>query len=348
MSLRQRLTDLIQVDGPIPLSTFMQIALHDSRHGYYATRPGLARDFITAPQISPLFGELIGLWIVHEWRALGSPDFFRLIEIGPGRGTLMQDAMRLARVAGGEDFQRAATLGLIEASPALRAEQTEALRQYDPQFFDALSAVPDGPMLLVANEYLDCLPVRQFRRDAKSWRECVVGLDADGALAFGLAADEARAPVGVAMTGDVVEVQPALDLLIADLASRAAPFRALFVDYGSDDRAPGDTVRAYQNGVQVSPLAAPGETDLTADVDFGRLSRLALRAGLGVDGPQPQGLFLLGLGAQARLQQMIAAFPDQADAIFAAAQRLIDPADMGARFKAICLSSAGLEKPAGF
>ncbi len=348
MSLKQRLIDLIRVEGPLPLSTFMQIALHDSSEGYYATRPGITRDFITAPEISPLFGELIGLWIVHEWRAMGAPSLFHLIEIGPGRAVMMQDALRVAARVGGDEFLRAAKLGLIEASPALRAAQSDALRDYSPQFFDTLSAVPDQPMLLVANEYLDCLPVRQFRRDGELWRECVIGLGANDALAFGLAADEARAPPGTAMTGACVEIQPALDLVIADLAPRKAPFRALFLDYGSDEAAPADTLRAYCKGAQVSPLDAPGETDLTADVDFARLARLAVQAGLDVHGPSPQGLFLLGLGAQARLQQMIKASPENADLIFAAAQRLIDPADMGARFKAICLSSLNLAEPAGF
>ena len=348
MTLEERLIRLIETDGPIPLSAYMQIALHDPREGYYAARPGLGRDFTTAPETSQIFGELIGLWIVHEWRAMGEPSPFRLVEIGPGRALLMHDALKIAAIAGGEAFLSALQLVLIEPSPALRLLQTERLKRYAPSFAAQLSQVPAGPMILVANEYLDCLPVRQFRRDGAQWRECVIGLSAERRLIMGLAADEPRPPMGTALTGDVVEVQSGLDLITADLVSRAAPFRTLFIDYGPVDRAPGDTLRAYREGQQVSPLESPGASDLTVDVDFGRFARLAASIGLDVAGPTPQGMFLLGLGAQARLNQLIQANPDEAEAIYNAAQRLIDPQQMGERFKAICLSSAGLPKPAGF
>ncbi len=348
MTLKDRIIRLIETGGPIPVSTYMQLALHDPQQGYYATRPGLGTDFITAPEISQIFGELIGLWAVHEWKALGEPENFHLVEIGPGRGTLMADALRLAYVAGGPAFAKAAKLTLVEMSPELRRVQAERLKDYDPGFADQLSDIPAGPMILTANEYLDCLPARQFRKDGGTWRECVIGLDNDGNLAFGLAADEQRAPDGTADAAMAVEVQTGFDLLIAELATRADPFRALFIDYGPADAAPGDSLRAFSDGQQVSPLARPGETDLTVDVDFGRLARLAGSAGLAVHGPAAQGMFLLGLGAQARLNQLVEANPDHAETIFNAAQRLIDPKDMGARFKAICLSSGGLPAPAGF
>lgn len=348
MTLEERLIRLIETEGPIPLSAYMQIALHDPKDGYYAARPGLGRDFTTAPETSQVFGELIGLWMVHEWRALGEPAAFRLVEIGPGRALLMRDALKIAGIAGGPAFLDAASLTLVEPSPALRLVQKERLGAFNPTFVTTLNDVPAGPMLLVANEYLDCLPARQFRRDGERWRECVVGLNGEQKLVMGLAADEPRPPAGLALAGDAVEVQTGLDLVIADLATREDAFRALFIDYGPADRAPGDTLRAFREGRQVSPLEAPGICDLTVDVDFGRLSRLAASAGLSVDGPAPQGMFLLGLGAQARLNQLIKANPDQAEEIFNAAQRLIDPQHMGERFKAICLSSKGLPKPAGF
>ena len=348
MTLEDRLIRLIETDGPIPLSAFMQIALHDPKDGYYTVRPGLGRDFTTAPETSQIFGELIGLWIVHEWRAMGSPSPFHLVEIGPGRALLMHDALKLAAIAGGQPFLDALQLTLIEPSPALRLVQSDRLQRYAPRFADKLSDVPAGPMLLVANEYLDCLPARQFRRDGDQWRECVVGLSAERRLVMGLAADEPRAPMGTAFSGDVVEIQSGLDLIIADLVSRPDILRALFIDYGPADRAPGDTLRAYREGQQVSPLEKPGASDLTVDVDFGRFARLAANMGLDVSGPAPQGMFLLGLGAQARLNQLIKANPDEAEAIYNAAQRLIDPKEMGERFKAICLSSPGLPKPAGF
>jgi len=348
VTLKERLIRLIESGGPIPVSTYMQLCLHDTAQGYYATRPGIGKDFITAPEISQIFGELIGLWLVHEWKAMGSPAPFRLVEIGPGRGALMQDALRLAVVAGGEDFANAMQLTLVEPAPAMREIQRAGLATAEPEFVSSLTDVPAGPMLLVANEYLDCLPARQFRKDGAAWRECVIGLDDTGALAFGLAADEQAAPEGTAETSAAVEVQTGMDILIADLVTRTAPFRALFIDYGPADVAPGDSLRSYKDGQQVSPLALPGESDLTVDVDFGRLKRLAEKAGLAVSGPAPQGLFLLGLGAQARLNQLVKANPDEADMVFNAAQRLIDPKDMGERFKAICLSSAGLPAPAGF
>mgnify|MGYP003671762337 CR=1 FL=1 len=280
MTLKDRIIRLIETGGPIPVSTYMQLALHDSAQGYYATRPGLGTDFITAPEVSQVFGELIGLWVVNEWRAMGAPDSFHLVEIGPGRGTLMADALRLAYVAGDREFADAAKLTLVEPSPELRKVQAERLSDYTPSFADTLGNVPAGPMILVANEYLDCLPARQFRKADGQWRECVVGLDADGALAFGLAADEQRAPDGAAETSEAVEVQIGFDLLIADLLTRPAPMRALFIDYGPADATPGDSLRAFSQGEQVSPLAQPGETDLTVDVDFGRLKRLAARMGL--------------------------------------------------------------------
>ncbi len=348
VTLKDRLIRLIETGGPIPVSTYMQLCLHDTAQGYYATRPGIGKDFITAPEISQIFGELIGLWLVHEWKALGAPEEIRIVEIGPGRGVLMKDALRLAMMAGGEDFANAMRVTLVEPAPAMREVQREALAAAQPEFVSTLAEVPAGPMLLVANEYLDCLPARQFRRDGASWRECVIGLDASRELAFGLAADEQAAPEGAADTSAVVEVQTGIDLLVADLVTRTAPFRALFIDYGPSDVAPGDSLRSYKDGEQVSPLALPGESDLTVDVDFGRLARMSAKAGLDVAGPAPQGMFLLGLGAQARLNQLVKANPDDGETIFNAAQRLIDPKDMGERFKAICLSSSGLPAPAGF
>ncbi|MEZ5954907.1 MAG: SAM-dependent methyltransferase [Hyphomonas sp.] len=348
MTLKERLVRLIETGGPIPVSTYMQLCLHDPAQGYYASRPAIGRDFITAPEISQVFGELIGLWLVHEWRAMGSPDSFRLVEIGPGRGALMQDALRLAMVAGSEDFAKAMQLTMVEMSPALREMQCAGLSSAAPEFVSTLAEVPSGPMLLVANEYLDCLPARQFRKDGTCWRECVVGLNGERELVFGLAANEQAAPEGVAAASAAVEVQVGLDLILADLVMRDAPYRALFIDYGPSDVAPGDSLRSFKDGKQVSPLALPGESDLTVDVDFGRLARLATKASLDVAGPVPQGMFLMGLGAQARLNQLVKANPDEADAIYEAVRRLIDPAEMGERFKAICLSSPGLPQPAGF
>ena len=349
MSLRQRLAALIAADGPLPVSAYMTLCLHDRQHGYYATRPGLGRDFITAPETSQVFGELLGLWAGHEWQAMGAPDGLQLAELGPGRGTLMADALRAGTQVPG--FAEAAALTLIEASPALRTVQGERLGAYRPRFGNDIAAIPAGPAVILANEYLDCLPARQFVRDGAGWRERVVGLDPKGELSFGLATD--RAPdgeVAVEGPGATCEVQPALDVLVDQLAMRAeagAPLRALFIDYGPAGHAPGDTLRAFREGVQVDPLAAPGESDLTVDVDFSRLARLARAAGLSVHGPVEQGAFLLALGAEARLNQLAKASPERAGALYDGVRKLVDPAEMGARFKVICLSSPGLPVPAG-
>ncbi|MEO1100996.1 MAG: SAM-dependent methyltransferase [Pseudomonadota bacterium] len=348
MSLKDRLAGMISATGPIPVSAYMTHCLHDPVDGYYATRPGLGADFTTAPEISQIFGELIGGWAAQEWLAIGIPDELSLVEIGPGRGVLMADAMRSTALL--SRFHPALRLQLIEASPALQRIQADRLSAFEPVFREGLADVPAGHTLIIANEYLDCLPARQFVKDAGEWRERVVGLGPDGELAFGLAVD--RAPQDFGMDQRVsVEIQPGLETLIDELKARAEAgdvFRALFIDYGPDTAAPGDSLRAYQAGKQVSPLAAPGLSDLTVDVDFARLKRLAQSAGLQVDGPVTQSGFLGALGIQQRLDILIKAQPDEAEAVFRAANTLVDPSEMGARFKVICLSSQGLPPPAGF
>lgn len=348
MSLTARLKALIAAEGPIPVSTYMTFCLHDPEEGYYATRPGLAEDFTTAPETSQVFGELIGLWAAHEWQAMGRPDRVTLCELGPGRGTLMADALRAATSVPG--FAAAAQLYLFEASAPLRRMQAERLSGHAPTFVEDLDALPDQPAILIGNEFLDCLPARQFVRVGGAWQERVVGLDAAGQLRFGLAVDTAPPEPALRETSAELDLQPGLETLIETLAgrARAASLRVLFLDYGPADTPPGDTLRAYRAGEQIDPLAAPGESDLTVDVDFTRLRRLAEGAGLAVAGPVTQGAFLGALGAQARLDRLIAANPEDAETLFAGVSKLVDPAEMGARFKAICLSSSGLAAPAGF
>jgi len=342
MSLKDRLIRQIRMDGPMPVSAYMQTCLHDPKDGYYANGAGLGRDFITAPETSQMFGELLGLWIVHEWRALGEPKQCNLVEMGGGRGTLMADALR---VASGFLPKETLRLTLIEASPELRAQQANELAPYAPEFIEGLKDVPTGPTVLIANEFLDCLPARQFVREDNVWRERVVGLNDVGDLALGvdrsdLKAEAAAAMPDIALSGEA-ELQPGLDGLVNVLAERlhkGNPFHALFIDYGPSDHAPADTLRAYKNGKQVHPLACPGEADLTVDVDFGRLAKLAEAAGLNASGPITQAAFLGKLGLQERLNTLIKAHPEKAD----------PPDEMGERFKVICLSSPSLPEPAGF
>ncbi|MEL7547551.1 MAG: SAM-dependent methyltransferase [Pseudomonadota bacterium] len=356
-ALKDRLVQLIETDGPMPLSTYMTLCLHDPQHGYYATRPGLGRDFITAPEISQIFGDLIGLWAADCWSQIGRPAEFNLVELGPGRGTLMADALRATRSVDG--FQNGLCLQLIEASPALQRVQANRLSPWAPVFLPSLNDLPAAPTILIANEYLDCLPARQFVQSDGDWRERVVGVDAaTKQLVFGLSID--RSPEDsfpISKTDPAidppqsVEIQPGLDQLIETLAARAqmgAPLIALLIDYGEVNPAPQDTLRAFQNGIQIEPLEAPGESDLTVDVDFGRLKRLAQRHGLHVSGPIEQGQFLLSLGAETHLNRLAAAANDGGQSLFEGVKRLVDPAEMGSRFKLICISNVDSFSPAGF
>ena len=346
MSLKNRLIEMIQANGPLPVSVYMQLCLHDPEHGYYATRPGLGTDFITAPEISQVFGELLGLWTAHEWQVMGRPDNFNLVEFGPGRGTLMADALRAVRKT---PVETAIALHLIEPSASLRKIQAERLATASPIFVSELSEISIDHTIILANEYLDCLPARQFAVSNGDWYERVIGMNDDDELAFGLSAD--RAPETPPRVSDTAELQPGLELVVDQLRRRKDAgdrFRALFIDYGTVEGPPGDTLRAYQNGEQIHPLAQPGASDLTVDVDFARLAQLAEKAGMGVSGPITQGEFLGRLGIEARMQALIKSNPDQANQMFSGVQKLVDPAEMGERFKVICISSPGLPEPAGF
>jgi NADH dehydrogenase [ubiquinone] 1 alpha subcomplex assembly factor 7 len=345
--LRTRIIDAIRINGPMPVSLYMLMCLHDPREGYYATRPAINTDFTTAPETSQIFGELIGLWTAHEWMALGKPAPFHLIELGPGRGVMMADALRAAASVPG--FLDAARIALVEASPALRQEQSARLASYSPQHYDDLDAVPPGPSIILANEFLDCLAIRQFVRDGSGWRERQVGVDRAGYLAFGVG-PPAELPDLLTPIGDQVEATPALESFTDAIARRFAdhPGRALVIDYGPDDHSPTDTLRAYAAGRQVPPLSDPGATDLTADVDFPRLARLCNQQSLAVHGPVTQQHFLARLGARQRMENLQRINPDRSADIRAAVGKLVSPDEMGTRFKVVCLSPPGIETPPGF
>lgn len=343
---------MIEADGPMPVSVYMQICLHDPKHGYYATRPGLGRDFTTAPEISQIFGELIGLWVVHEWEAMWRPHPFTLVEPGAGRATMMADALRaMEATPQGRACLKAMQLYLIEPSNALRVTQAEKLSNYAPQFLTHLDDLPEQPAILISNEFLDCLPARQFARgkDGK-WTERKVG-SSTGLLSFGADSGSVTLPIEAPEGQRFVEYQPGLETFALSLAAhleKRQKLRALVIDYGSDGGPPEDSLRAFMNGKQVDPLEYPGESDLTVDVDFAELKRQGEKAGLKVHGGISQSQFLLALGAEARMQQLIAQNPDRAEDIYTRAARLIDPEQMGTRFKVMCFSSKGLGTPAGF
>lgn len=348
-TLKSRLKNMIRTSGPISVATYMDLCLHDRRHGYYATRPGLGRDFITAPEISQIFGELIGLWAAHEWHVLGAPTRITLIEIGPGRGTLMSDALRAAATVPG--FSEAKSLHFIEPSPVLQAHLREKFTASAPVFLDSIEDIPtDAPVLMIANEWLDCLPVQQLIRVGEAWHERVIGLNEQDELAFGLNADALSSDIESNPSLEAIEIQPGLKTLADGLNALLSEVkgRALLIDYGTATGRPSDTLRSYKDGEQIDPLSAPGESDLTCDVDFDRLGTLIAARHLPVHGPTSQSAYLLRLGAEARLNQLARTHPDRADELFDGIRRLTDPSDMGERFQAVCVSSSNLPKPAGF
>ncbi|MGH6955885.1 MAG: class I SAM-dependent methyltransferase [Caulobacteraceae bacterium] len=339
MSLKARLAAEIAAHGPIGVAEFMTRCLFDPQDGYYATRPaiGAQGDFVTAPTVSQMFGELIGAWLVETWRGLGSPARVALVEAGPGDATLMSDILRVARLAPG--FLAAAEVWLIEASAPLKALQAERLAAATPRWASSIDETPaDVPLLLVANEFLDCLPVRQFERRAGGWAERTIGLDGADALAFGLrpaAFDGPRAP-----TGAVIERSPAQTAFAEALAARIVSQggAALIVDYGAAEPGCGDTLQAVSGGRKVGPLEAPGEADLTAHVDFPGVLEAARAAGAEV-ALLSQGEFLSRLGLADRAAALGRARPDQAAMVARQAQRLAGDDQMGALFKAAAIWS---------
>jgi NADH dehydrogenase [ubiquinone] 1 alpha subcomplex assembly factor 7 len=332
MSLLERLKAEIAVGGPISVADYMSRCLHDPHFGYYATRPALGEDgdFITAPLVSQMFGELIGLWAVETWRRLGAPPRFLLVEAGPGDGTLMSDALRAARLA--QDFLDAAELWLVETSDPLIKSQLLALADapLEARWIASPSDLPqDAPIILVANELLDCLPARQLVRTTEGWAERRVGLDAQDDLTLGLAPTFER-PASDGPFGSIFELSDAQRALGAELGDRIAlqSGAALLIDYGRDEPGFGDTLQALWRHESVDPLACPGEADLTVHVDFPAVLAAARQAGA-ASGILSQGEFLRRLGIEQRAAALAKARPDQAARIDRQLARLIDDNQMG-------------------
>ncbi|HUY67866.1 MAG TPA: SAM-dependent methyltransferase [Alphaproteobacteria bacterium] len=347
---------LIEKRGPMSLATYMELALQHPDYGYYRHGDPLGRagDFITAPEISQMFGEMIGLWCAEAWRAMGKPAEFALCELGPGRGTLLADALRAtAKIHG---FHAALKLFLLESSVSLRAVQMEKLAAHQPVFVDSLASLPSMPALVIANEFFDALPIRQFENTAEGWRERLVTVAGeefefvlsppDPAFAMLIPADVRAAPAGTVHEASL----PALALM-RQLAARLVAHggAALIIDYGYAAPPGESTLQALSQHRHADVLEKPGEVDLTAHVDFAALRHVAERQGARVFGPVGQGEFLQALGIEMRaLQLKHNATPDQASAIDAALPRLCDPAHMGALFKAMAVVVPGLGELAGF
>jgi NADH dehydrogenase [ubiquinone] 1 alpha subcomplex assembly factor 7 len=360
-NLSARIARRIRTEGPISVAAYMAMALHDPEDGYYRRRHPIGErgDFITAPEISQIFGELIGLWCADLWQRSGAPDPVRVVELGPGRGTLMADFLRAAAAV--PEFRGAIRLTMVEASPVLRAAQAECLAaaapDLAPDFAEDLDTVPDEPMLLVANEFLDALPVRHFVRGSGGWGERLVAVDKTDRLIFidGPADPLAAALVPPALkdspAGTIAEICPAAAALAGGIAARLArhPGAALLIDYGHAAPAAGATLAAIRRHQGTAVLDAAGMSDLSAHVDFTAIRATAEAAGAIVYGPAPQGEFLAALGAGARLGALCAtASPDQREMLALGLRRLIDPREMGTLFKAMALVSPGLPAPAGF
>jgi NADH dehydrogenase [ubiquinone] 1 alpha subcomplex assembly factor 7 len=336
---------MIEAQGPIPVSDYMALA---NAH-YYASRDplGAAGDFITAPEISQMFGELIGLALADVWVRAGRPEGARYVELGPGRGTLAADAVRAMRSAGLEP-----QVHFVETSSVLRAAQSE--RFPDAAWHDDLSTVPDdGPVLAVANEFFDALPVRQLIATGTGWRERLVTVDGERFVpAAGPAVPAAAVPEPVrgAPEGSVLETSPASLAYARRLAERMIMHggAALVVDYGHDRLCAGETLQAVRLHDYADPWIEPGESDLTAHVDFEALARAASEAGARVSGPAPQGKWLERLGIDARAETLARNAPNRHEELKIAKDRLVSPLHMGDLFRVLGLSSPGWPALEGF
>jgi SAM-dependent MidA family methyltransferase len=347
--------------GPMPVAEYMRLCLTDPRHGYYTTRDPFGRDgdFVTAPEISQMFGELVGLWAASVWQQMGSPDNLRLVELGPGRGAMMLDMLRAAQVV--PRFRAAIVGHLVEISPALERRQRQTVNGLDVPLLwhRRIEDVPAGPAIVVANEFFDALPVHQAVKQGDAWHERLVGLDEDGAFTFAVAPEPLRhfadtlPPVVRAAAEDAVfEWRGQQEVF--EIGRRIAQNggAALVIDYGHAESECGDTLQAVQRHAFAEPLAAPGMVDLTAHVDFRALADAAESVGVEALGPLPQRDFLMRLGIEQRADILKAsATPEQAAAIDTALHRLLDAdagGGMGRMFKALALAHRKLGTLPGF
>lgn len=355
----------IRAEGPISVAEYMALCLLDPVDGYYPTRDPLGSngDFITAPEISQMFGEVLGLWALQSWKDMGSPKRLQLAELGPGRGIMMSDMLRAARLD--PDFSKAVNVTLIEASAALEAVQAKTLANANvPVSWAAdISQIPGGPAIIIGNEFLDCLPIRQFiQKDrfagAAGWQERLITIDEDTqSLSFGLSPTpiseviQAALPAGQseAKNDDLLEVCASSHLLLDQIAQRfeTSPGRALFIDYGPETTEFGDTLQALKRHEKVGIFSDPGNTDLTARVDFAALSETAESLGLEATQACAQNIFLSKLGLEIRAVTLARSKPEAKAKIGRQMDRLMGADQMGHLFKAICFQSAGLNTPLG-
>ncbi|MCS6762609.1 MAG: SAM-dependent methyltransferase [Candidatus Devosia symbiotica] len=341
----------IRTTGPMSVATYIGLCLTHPTKGYYkiADPLGAAGDFVTAPEISQMFGELLGFFLVNLWQQMGGPKKFTLLELGPGRGTLMADALRVACRA--EGFRDGLDLRLFEINPTLIAEQNARLEAYDAKWIDGFDKVGPGPLLVVANEFFDALPIRQFVRAEDGWHERMVGTN-NGRRAFGLnpipiPASAMPKTLADAELNVVLEVGLASSEVMNRLATTISTQGGaiLAIDYGYARTQTGETLQGVRGHQYADVLDAPGEVDISAHVDFEALGTVAAKAGLAVQPLATQGQFLARMGINERASALIAANPGSAGDLSAAKARLISPEQMGDLFKVFCAASPGLQPP---
>lgn len=355
-ALETRIRQIIAASGPLTVGQYMAMCLGDPDHGYYMQRSpfGVEGDFTTAPEISQIFGELIGLWAADYWQRMGMPDPVILAEFGPGRGTLMQDILRAAGTL--PAFRQALQPWLIETSPRLRTIQQRTLAREKAQWGETLADLPSGPLIAIANEFFDALPIRQFIRQADGWHERLVGLQGER-LSFMISPRPDKNIVDLlaeehmsAKENEIAEICPDGQRIAAEIAARLQRQDGvlLFFDYGPAHSAPGDSLQALRGHRFHEPLTDPGEADITAHVDFQRLLESARLKGARTAGPLTQGEFLSRLGLHQRADILARKNPKKAREVLRGAKRLSAPEEMGILFKAAAIFREDGPVPAGF
>ena len=344
--------EIIRAEGPISVERYFQLCVAQ----YYATREpfGASGDFVTAPEYSQLFGEMIGVWCVAVCQTMGNPANLQLIELGPGRGTLMADVLRASRLKVPVHF--------VESSPRLRAVQKDALARTGAtaSWHTTLEEVPLGPSILVANEFFDALPVQQYQWRDGGWHERMVGLGEDGELVMGLSARMSRlqiwaghkdlatgAPALPTADGDILELSPARAVIAREIARRQC--HALIIDYGHRQSGFGDTLQAMRNHAFHPMLENPGDADLTSHVDFAQLATVIMQNGAVAHGPMTQGAFLTAMGIEVRVNALrTRANAAQAKQLSDALERLAGDDKMGRLFKVLAVSPVNSPQPYPF